>query len=595
MKLFYILSMLYLLISFLCYQKKNKRLNILFEIVYAIGLLFCYNTVVVSLFGLFKIGGSLLYYGIFNCLIGSLLNIISYKNKRIQKYKISFRTCALFFSILLIVFLVTYIRFSGFEAIRYESGDAAIHYRIAKHFSRELAMLTSKNSLDLIYGAFGRGLSISYINSGFLLHFFSNISSSKVFIMYDAFCLILSALLFFSTIYQISEKFFKRKYYICFILITLIYILAFPMNSMVFGFFYLGLAVVVMNLILLTFFRIDGHFLEQKIFFISILFMLMFSIFFSYYLFMPCIYLASGIYYICCFKERLINFKELLLYGVITLIIPFIIGFVYFILPGLIDKETNSIFSLVQLQGYTYDNKTPILMFLFVTVYLIYDRVFHKNKLNYFMISFYVVTGYVGLFFILYLIGYSGTYYFYKLFYLYWLFVVLFFGSRFISNWKFVYMLFLFVIFVSFYVVIKPNSSFSNFLTKSNIYSFNARTFLEDRLNFNKEEVDLMEKSMNYQDICEQKKRFLMIGDYQKNAWFYSVTGMVPVSGYLNNGEYRIHDEVGMTFKFWEGFTDYDCVVYYYEGNKINFDRNVYDVLYENETGAILKRKDNSD
>ena len=84
MKLVYILSILYLVVSFLLYKKTDKKVCILASIIYTVGLLFCYNVVIVSIYSFFNIEGSLLVLSLINYLIGSILNIISLKKKEIQ-------------------------------------------------------------------------------------------------------------------------------------------------------------------------------------------------------------------------------------------------------------------------------------------------------------------------------------------------------------------------------------------------------------------------------------------------------------------------------------------------------------------------------
>ena len=62
MKFLYVISVVSLLISFLLFKKSDKRDSFISSLVYSLCLLFCYNTVIVSIIGLIGINGNLLKY-----------------------------------------------------------------------------------------------------------------------------------------------------------------------------------------------------------------------------------------------------------------------------------------------------------------------------------------------------------------------------------------------------------------------------------------------------------------------------------------------------------------------------------------------------
>ena len=250
MKFIYLLSVFYLIISFLAYKKNNKKISIVSSIIYTIGLLFCYNTVIVCFYTFLKIKGSLLVLSLFNYGIGSILNFISLKRKEIQKYMVDKKEFLMVICILLIAFLIGFFRFRGFTTISYETGDPAIHYRQALHFKEELEILGMENSKDIVYVDFYRALPISYVNSGLLLNIFSEVSSYQLFTIYDVLCYSLYSILFFITIFSILGE--KRKHLFYSFVLTLLYMLAFPLNNLVFFFCYLGLGFMFINLLVLA-------------------------------------------------------------------------------------------------------------------------------------------------------------------------------------------------------------------------------------------------------------------------------------------------------------------------------------------------------
>ena len=138
MKIIYLLSVFYLMVSFLLLKKSNKKESIIASIIYSVVLFFCYNTVIVCLYSFFKIDGSLMVLSLFNYGIGSILNFVSIKRKEIQKYVINKKELIFCFGLILITLLIGVIYFRGFTIISYESCDPAVHYRSSIHFARGL-------------------------------------------------------------------------------------------------------------------------------------------------------------------------------------------------------------------------------------------------------------------------------------------------------------------------------------------------------------------------------------------------------------------------------------------------------------------------
>lgn len=589
MKLVYLFSVFYLFVSFLLYKKVDQKISIVSSIIYAVCLFFCYNTVVVCFYSFFKVNGSLGILSLFNYVVGTLLNFVSIMRKEIQKYKFNRLELIVVLSLFAITFLVGYFRFRGFNTISYETGDPAIHYRSALHFSRELEILNANNSKDIVYQSFERFMPISYINGGLLLNIFSQFKSYHLFTFYDVLCYILSSLLFLVTIMKSFSD--KKKHYFYSFMITLLYVLAFPLNNLVFGFSYLGLGVMVVNLLYLTVNCFYQQLKKDKIFKVLILFMINFSLFFSYYLFIPCIYLALGLYYIYLWKKKNITIKSLFLYGIVTLIVPFLIGFCYFMLPGFVQTDSVNIFQAVSFDGYIYNNVTPLYLFGVILVVLILRKFkyYKREKITYFDVSFYTVIGYVLIFFILYILEIVSLYYFYKLFYLYWFFVIIFLGNLLLKYKKYIYFMFVLILLGMGVVYTNYSSKFANFLATINIYNWNAIMFVDTKIDFNKKELELMEESLSYRDICEYKGEFLIYGYKMKNMWYYSFTGMVPVFNYCYEEITQLY-ETNIGLKFWENLIDYDCLVYFYEDDKLDYENDPVEILYQNEEGAILKK-----
>lgn len=587
----YILSVLYLFVSFLLYPKSQSKLSIIEGIIYSIGLFFCYNTVIVYFNYLCHIQGSFLIFSIINLFFGTLMIYFIFRKKEVQRYFFPQQEFFIVIGIIVVLLGIGCYRFRGFQAISYESGDSAIHYRHALTFSKKLSLLDEENSKDSVYGSFSNTMSISYVNGGLILKVFSNIKPYKVFLGYDIFCLILCSLLFFVTISRILKK--RKKDTLYLFLITLIYTLAYPLNSFLFGFRYLGLGVMVINLLYETILLFDQNFSEQLLFKMILLFFIVFSVFYSYYMFVPCVYLALGLYYISLWKQKKIDFKKLILYGVFTLIIPFLIGFLYFfILPHSQISVESKVSNALNLWGYGYENGFIIGIFAFFSWYMIYLVLQKREKFDcYFNISLLVLTGYICLFLILYIAHFISSYYFFKLFYLYWLFFCLWFGNQFVSYKKYIYVGICFILVGNIYIMMCSDTKITNFLTWLDIYHWNTRSFLEDKIIYTKEEVKILEEAMKYKDICVENDRFIILGNENKNIWFYSMTDIIPTVSLINGNSRNLYLVPNLTFDKWSGLTEYPCVIYFYEGKKDKYEEEKYEVLYSNMEGSILKRK----
>lgn len=581
----YVLSILYLLLSFLLVPKDNKKQSIIKGLFYSLGILFCYNVVIVYFCSLLSIGGNLLIYGIINFIMAFILTFVILKNKKIQKYNIDKKEIIISLCIIMVIFLIGYFRFRGFNTISYESGDSGIHYRHAMFFSRELSLLDSNNSKDIVYRDFNKIMPFSYINGGFILNLFSNFKSYKVFMGYDIFCLILSSLLFFSTIFNN-----KKNNYIYSFVMTLIYALAYPLNSMLFGFCYLGLCLMVVNLLYLTFNMFKNNFNKDLLFKLIILFIIIISVFFSYYVFVPCIYLGVGLYYIYLYRKKEIDLKKLFIYGIVTLVIPFIIGFMHFIVPRYVDGVEPTILNTINLDGYGYSNRISIFAFCIMTFIVIFFKKKQKDN-DSLDFNLWTLSGYILLLLIMYIFGMMSSYYFFKLFYLYWLFIILFLVDKVYVYRKYIYIGFGIILVSCLCIFISPDSILSKTLIEFDVYHWNSRLFLNDGIIYTNREIKLVEEAIKYKDICSNNDRFVIIGDTNKNVWFYSLTDMVPTTNIVGDRANQLYEIPNITLDGFRRISEYSCAIYFYENQNVEVDKNRYDILYDNDEGAILKRK----
>ncbi|MBR3162202.1 MAG: hypothetical protein IKF19_05675 [Bacilli bacterium] len=587
MKIIYILSITLLIASFLILKKSNKKKNILSSIIYSICFLFPYQTTIVYISGLFNLGGSLLYYSILNIIISLLLLIPTINKKQIQKYYFDKKEIFLYLSLVLIIFIIVFIRFRGFTIITYMSDDSSIHYKMTTHFKRELTYLNKTNSKDLLYHEFSKTMPASYINGGFFLKLFDNIKPYKAFIIYDMVCLILSSLLFLSTILTLYKK--KIDRYLPFFIITVLYIITFPLNNLLYGFFYLGIGIMIINLIFITIKDTETNLTKNLYFNLIILFILNLSLFFSYYLFVPNFYLTTGILYIIQYKNKKISSNIFLKYGIITLIIPFIIGFTHFILPSFFNKS-GTVFKIITLYGSIYNNLTPLYLYIIFLVYLGYKA--YSKRLNikdFTSLNIYIISLYCLIFLILFILRISNIYYFYKLFYLFSLFIAIYLSKTIIKNRKKLYIASSIIIILILIPPICGKSIITKFISKTNIYSYNSNEIFNPEIRFKKEELDIVEHVIKSKKACSFNHEIPIITNTHKKFWYYAITNTFPTVGHNDIGRHQL-DVPSIKFDWWERNANHPCIVYFYEGKDFKYSKDKFKVLYENKSGVILKK-----
>ena len=284
------------------------------------------------------------------------------------------------------------------------------------------------------------------------------------------------------------------------------------------------------------------------------------------------------------------------LYGGIGLIIPFGLGFIKFMLPTLVDSYEGTFVDYVGIDGDRYKNYTPIILYFYFVGYLIFDKIKNKKKrgIDFITLVVYIISIYIGIFFILWLVKYSALYYFYKLFYLYWLFVILIIGNKLINNKRYIYIVFCLIVIGISTVIMMPYTKFSNFLSKLNIYNWNAIAYAEDRVVYNEKEFDIVNKVVEYKDVCEYDNKFMIIDNPVKNMWYYSITGSLPVLNEENLFRKQTLFGPNITFNRFMELDDYECAVYFYRTSSMGnmyFDEDIFEKLFENEAGVIVRKR----
>ena len=336
MEIIYLLSVISLLIGFVLIKKTDKTLNIISFVCISIVTLFCYNAFICYVLTFFTIPIKLSLLALINVIISILLLIPVIFKKQIQKYeykKIDFLYLTI---IAIIVLIVSYINFGFPFNVKYETSDPSVHYLTSRMFAENEALLCNVEK-DEIYGAFNTRKTVSYVNSGLLMKCLcpelDSFDCYNVFVCFGIFTLFLTGACLYSALNNFSKN--KEHSFFSFIIST-ICILGYPLNSFLFGFEYLSMGLLVICAIL----DIIQYYTDEKIknsYIIGILSLLNFGLFCSYYMFVPFLYPAEWIYFCIenyCRNKKIVT-KQLVLILLITLLVPFILGYIYHLAPSI--------------------------------------------------------------------------------------------------------------------------------------------------------------------------------------------------------------------------------------------------------------------
>ena len=498
--LFYVLSNLFLIVSFLIIKKTDEKQNLIKWIVISFGLLFCYNAILIFILSLLGIPAYLLNLTIINSLISIFVLFLAKKNKRYQQYFILKKDIIVTIIFAIIILLLAVLRFGLPFNIVYETCDPGTHFLTSKDFFEQSYFLNKV--VDNTIVNFETRQFASYVNLGLFFKvsapFIDNFDFYQLYILFDIGMLLLSALMFYVLICS-----FKKNINIVILIIgTLLYVLGYPLNSLMIGFFYLGHSITIIMLLFILYRMYDLNVISHNISLILIMLTTL-GLFFTYYFFVPVVFGGLFIYSIykkLRNKEKLITLQNII-FAFLVYILPCILGFIYFILPNINNSQQNFVHQL-SLDGYCYvDIYSSFIIFLpFIIYYFIYS--IRKKYLSFEFFIYILLLFFILVIIIFWYFGIASPYYLSKLYYLLWLlsFTIIF---KVISECQFDKIKFLvsFLIsivicgillltnFESYFRLKTPDYIVSNSFDKLGIYGYNISKYLNPTIVLNNEEL----------------------------------------------------------------------------------------------------------
>lgn len=496
----YVISVLLLFFLFLKVKKSNEKLNLIKWIIITFGLLFCYNSIIAFVLNLIKIPIYLISLSIVNFVFCITLFIYLKRKKCVQKYYVKKIDIVISIVVIVLVSLIGIFRFGFPFNIVYRGCDPGTHFWTTKEFYNHSFLLDTVADETVVN--FETRQFASYVNLGIIFHIFSPIVEFfdfyQLYILFDVLMLILATLMF----YVLVSNENKKIPVIILFLGVILYMLGYPLNSMLIGFFYLGHSVTLISMILYLYNLFDLKIISKNIS-IILLFIGNLGLFFTYYFFTPVLFggLVLHFLYKCLKDKKNIFNKENILYIFICYILPCILGFIYFIMPNIGSNDLNAV-NQISLEGYCYlELMNGVILFIPLIIYY-YVYSIKKKNCSFELIIFSCLILFIIFIIIMVLFGKVSTYYASKPHYLLWLlcFVLIF---------KIIYLFYdkkrlelncylgfvLFNIIISFSNIQNNLQTLTPFYTETNfddlfgIYSYNVRTYFTPTIYLTNEEM----------------------------------------------------------------------------------------------------------
>lgn len=597
MNIIYILTSLALIISYLLLNKSEKKENLIHSVIISVILFLTYNIFITQVMFFVHLKSTLLNLAIVNIAFSAVFITKEIKTKNIQKYYINKLDIIAVIIILGLAITIVIMNYGTNIAVKHAVTDAATHYFASDDFYRYSTLFSRESSDTIKWLNTPYLMTGAYVNTGIFLKLFKGIIDEtflvKLYFIFDMFIWMLSGLLMYTAL---STNFKNKKHQILALVLTIFYMLAYQLNSLFAGFSYLGVGLdIIIGIIIIMKSEIKTNYK------ISSLFLLNLGIMFSYYYFAPVLFLAQLWYILATNKKQNIKIfsKQNIFEILITLVIPGLIGVIYFIGYPLM-QANNKAFDYVgaiATDGFIYEdlimNIFPYL--LLSEVYIIY--IAFKKKNTFIDKLLYLTVIFTLLIYMLMRLEFVSSYYYYKIYYM--LFLVLTVSSYeilkiFVDKGKNV------TIIVSGVLIIYSFGIFSAMILDKNwfvfdIYLTNGEEIKDDYALIKDKEFYLFEyynnniNTMQNDDtlFCKTK------GNTGRDRWVYSIT---KNGNNLTNA--LTNDKITTVEKFM-GNSKYHYFVllkndYGGEYDKVQDEVKRYNlkILIQNSAGMILEKQD---
>lgn len=406
MEIIFVLIYLILLIGTIIVPINNIRSNFLYRSILGIIIIFGINIIISIITYVIGIKCSIeLLSVIYFFLLIPIIYIIL-KEKRIQLLYISVKDIVfgVFCGIVIIIVMIK--QYGVPLSIKYETTDASTHFSAAISFMHDKTLLLKDDSKLNEKFEFNNLMFGSYVNTGIFISIFLNflpeIELYKLYIIFDMIILWLSVLIFYITLN--NRDVLRRKIVIW--IFSLIYILSYPLNSVLMGSAYLTLSLLFVTTILFVFMNRQKM---KSFLFYSLLFVLNTALINTYMLFAIIVFISEIIY---------VGFKLKKIKPCIIILLP-----VFSIL--LYASNASEKLQIVQEEGPMYKNYySNFIIFAPLILIKFYNDI--KNKEFFNIKNVFILVNLITIIctYILKQNGMISSYYCLKYYYILWIFTV---------------------------------------------------------------------------------------------------------------------------------------------------------------------------
>lgn len=511
--LLYSISIIVVFILCCIAKKTEKRIDIIPIMILTFLCILSYQTFICWIFSIFHIAIQLIPLTITN--IGVIIGLgIAIKKKGIQTFVLTKTDTILTGIVILLAAFILHKDIGNLENIRYFSTDASIHYIAAREFYENEQMLNKTENTETAT----QMMPIAYVNVGILFKAFAPIIGEmnlyKIFLLLDSTIFCFTGILF----YYILKRTIQNKWHLLLAAsLTIIYLIGYPLNNLLSGFYYLGIGCLFINAILYYMTLQDKKTGMTRM----ILFLLNTGLILSYALFAPVVYLSIFLYDAYKNKRKYHKLwnREWLFDTIITLILPGLIGVIFLLLPNI---ET---VKYIAQEGYIYKNLwNNIVFFLPFAIYFLIKQIKEKT-IDYAVLYFSMLICYMLLLYIGTKVNMVSNYYFYKNAYILWAILLLYFfyGMQTLLK-KYPKQKIAVIVYFVLYVCLLTFTSLrhTHILSMFDLYE-NNHFLITQKENLTSDDIAMLTYLYEHQIIDKTQQNILFLGDFMQEAWIRSL------------------------------------------------------------------------
>ena len=409
-RIFFILSFLFFFLGILFVYKVPERVSLFRSMVICYITELCFGAVVVGVYSLIGIPIGLTSLGIAYCVMGVLAWAVIICQKKVQKVKII--NWDVYSAIIIALwFLAVFLKVFSPSIL-----DAYINSDPVRHFQYALRVMNTGKASAMYFAEVYNAMVMELLSP-----FLSKYSLFKAFILADSFANLINVFVF----YCLVATFIKSKFSkIILPFLSFLYFAGWPFFSYVVGgFVYFGWGVTLFAYVVYLLIKLyDSEDRRNRLILLGLVLIGTFSVLAAYLLF--AVILAGIVFLSLIFtnnKIGAINLKKNIL-KICVVVLPLAIGIFSFCFWGYFKGDFSFVLIFLGNDGWIAKELYQDFVYLMPGVFYMGWKYIKNKEVNIIFISVSVILAYICCTFIMCLCGIMSPYYYYKSYYLLWLF-----------------------------------------------------------------------------------------------------------------------------------------------------------------------------